>query len=115
MMETIAKRGGAFITILSESPDLLRGVDSKKSPHSKSRWIALHTYRQYVQSDKSGLDGRRRRIKRLGEKIFPDKTDEEAVALLWDQILKSLALIKQTLWRLGKSTMSRQMKRLKSK
>lgn len=35
MMETIAKRGGAFITILSESPDLLSGIDSKKLLHSK--------------------------------------------------------------------------------
>lgn len=41
MMETIAKRGGAFITILSESPDLLRGIDSKKLLHSK-RLLVQH-------------------------------------------------------------------------
>ncbi|GAB1305670.1 aminopeptidase [Bacillus altitudinis] len=89
MMETIAKRGGAFITILSESPDLLSGIDSKKiASQQKAAGSALHTYRQYVQSDKVAWTVVGAASKDWAKKIFPEHADEEAVALLWDQIFK---------------------------
>ncbi|MGE6631221.1 aminopeptidase [Bacillus sp. NPDC077027] len=88
-METIAKRGGAFISILSQSPDLLQGIDSKKiAAQQKAAGTALNTYRKYVQSDKvawtivgaASLD--------WAKKMFPDHSANEAVSLLWENIFK---------------------------
>ena len=52
-LETLAKEGAAFISIVSSSPDLLKGIDSKKiSAQQKAAGKAMHTYRQMIQSDK---------------------------------------------------------------
>lgn len=51
--EQLAEQGAAFISVVSQSPDLLSGIDSKRIAASqKATGQALSKYRQYVQSDK---------------------------------------------------------------
>lgn len=51
--EELAKNGAAFISVVSSNPDLLKGIDSKRiAAFQKAAGKALHTYRQYIQSDK---------------------------------------------------------------
>lgn len=51
--EELAKKGAAFISVVSSDPDLLKGADGKRiAAFQKAAGKALHTYRQYIQSDK---------------------------------------------------------------
>ena len=106
MMETIAKRGGAFITILSESPDLLSGIDSKNCFTAKAAGSALHTYRQYVQSDKVAWTVVGAASKDWAKKIFLSMQMKKLLHYYGTKSLKSPVLTSQILLKRGKSMMN---------
>lgn len=85
---------GAFISLVSSSPDLLKGIDSNRiSAFQKASGTKLVEFRRAIQSDKvswtvvaaAGAD--------WAKKVFPDAaSEEEAVAKLWDAIYKAVRL-----------------------
>ncbi|MEK4249224.1 aminopeptidase [Paenibacillus sp. FSL W7-1287] len=84
---------GAFISLVSSSPDLLKGIDSNRiSAFQKASGTKLVDFRRAIQSDKvswtvvaaAGAD--------WAKKVFPDASEEEAVAKLWDAIYKAVRL-----------------------
>ncbi|MEB6549009.1 aminopeptidase [Heyndrickxia sporothermodurans] len=86
----LAENGAAFISIVSSSPDLLKGVNPKRiSNFQKAAGQALETYRQYIQSDKVSWTVIGVPSKAWAKKVFPDVSSEEAVEKLWDAIFKS--------------------------
>ncbi|MBU5234478.1 aminopeptidase, partial [Vibrio cholerae] len=49
----LAEEGAAFMSVVSSSPDLLKGIDSERiSNFQKASGTALSQFRKYVQSDK---------------------------------------------------------------
>ena len=87
--EEIVEKGGAFLSIVSQSPDLLKGIDPKRiANYQKASGIALNKFRQAVQSDKMSWCVTAAAGKAWADKIFPDSENSEE--LLWNAIFKAV-------------------------
>ena len=88
--EWLAEQGAAFMSIVSQSPDLLAGIDSKKiASFQKAAGTALNKYRQYVQSDKISWTVIAAPSGQWASKVFPELPQEAQVNALWDAIFKA--------------------------
>lgn len=88
--ESLAEQGAAFMSIMSQSPDLLKGIDSKRiAAAQKAAGIALNKYRQYVQSDKISWTVIAVPSKDWAAKVFPELPENEQVDALWSAIFKA--------------------------
>ncbi|WP_274308141.1 aminopeptidase [Solibacillus daqui] len=88
--EWLAEQGAAFMSIVSQSPDLLSGIDSNKiASAQKAAGMALNKYRQYVQADKISWTVIAAPSEQWASKVFPDLPKEEQVDALWDAIFKA--------------------------
>jgi aminopeptidase len=88
--EWLAENGAAFISIVSQSPDLLKGVDSKRiATFQRAAGTALDKYRQYVQSDKISWTVIANPSQDWAAKVFPELDAEQQVPALWDAIFKA--------------------------
>ncbi|WP_336046186.1 aminopeptidase [Solibacillus ferritrahens] len=88
--EWLAEQGAAFMSIVSQSPDLLTGIDSKRiATFQKSAGTALNKYRQYVQSDKISWTVIAAPSKQWAQKVFSDLPEQEQVEALWEAIFKA--------------------------
>ena len=88
--EWLAEQGAAFVSIVSQSPDLLKGIDSKRiAAFQKAVGTALNKYRQYVQSDKISWTVIASPSEAWAEKVFPNLPKEQQVDALWDAIFKA--------------------------
>ena len=88
--EWLAEQGAAFISIVSQSPDLLKGIDSKRiASFQKAAGIALTKYRQYVQSDKISWTVIAAPSKDWAAKVFPTISADKQVEALWAAIFKA--------------------------
>ncbi|OBW51556.1 peptidase M29 [Solibacillus silvestris] len=88
--EWLAEEGAAFMSIVSQSPDLLSGIDSKRiASFQKASGTALNKYRQYVQSDKISWTVIAAPSKQWARKVFPELPEEKQIEALWDAIFKA--------------------------
>ncbi|OLN23612.1 aminopeptidase [Domibacillus antri] len=91
MMETLAEEGAAFMSVISSSPDLLKGVDSKRiAAYQKAAGSAMKKYREYIQSDKVSWTVIAAPSKEWADKVFADLPEEDRVPALWEAIFKSV-------------------------
>lgn len=84
----IAKEGGSFLSIISDDPDLLAGVDPDRI--ARSQKIAgkyLKEWRSYTLSDKVKWSIVAVPSLKWAKRIHPDLDDEDAVRELWENIL----------------------------
>lgn len=89
MMEDFAEDGAAFVSIHATDPDLLQAIDSERVARaSKAAGIALKVFREYTMNDRVTWSVISIPTEAWAEKIFPDKTTEEAVQALWNEIIK---------------------------
>ncbi|MFE8701444.1 aminopeptidase [Cytobacillus sp. FJAT-54145] len=89
-MEELAENGAAFMSVLSSSPDLLKGVDPERiSSFQKATGQALKNYRKFVQSDKVSWTVIATPSQAWADMVFPDAPANERVELLWDAIFKA--------------------------
>lgn len=89
--EQLADQGAAFMSIVSQSPDLLKGIDSKRiAAYQKAAGQALDKYRQYVQSDKISWTVIAAASDNWAAKVFPDLPEEEQENALWEAIFKAV-------------------------
>ncbi|OCA90141.1 aminopeptidase [Pradoshia sp. D12] len=87
--EELVEKGGAFLSIVSQSPDLLKGIDPNRiASFQKAAGTALNKFRQATQSDKVSWCVTAAAGKAWADKIFPDS--ENSVELLWDAIFKAV-------------------------
>ncbi|WP_442916889.1 aminopeptidase [Lysinibacillus sp. 54212] len=88
--ESLAEQGAAFMSIVSQSPDLLKGIHSKRiASVQKATGLALNKYRQYVQSDKISWTVIAAPSKEWAAKVFPELPENEQVDALWSAIFKA--------------------------
>ncbi|MGG5252268.1 aminopeptidase [Neobacillus sp. SM06] len=88
--EALVEQGAAFMSIVSSSPDLLKGVKSERiSNFQKAAGKALEKYRQAVQADKISWTVIAAASPAWAAKVFPDEPAENQVAKLWEAIFKA--------------------------
>lgn len=88
--EDLAENGAAFMSIVSSSPDLLKGVNPERiSSFQKAAGKALSKYRKYIQSDKVSWTVIAAPSAAWAAKVFPEAPAEEQVGKLWDAIFKA--------------------------
>lgn len=91
MLEELAEEGAAFMSVISSSPDLLKGVQSERIANSqKASGQALNKYRQFIQSDKVSWCVVASPSEAWAQKVFPDLPQEEQVPALWKAIFKAV-------------------------
>ncbi|PFN79467.1 aminopeptidase [Bacillus sp. AFS076308] len=90
-MEDLADNGAAFMSIISSSPDLLKGVNPERIANfQKAAGKALANYRKAAQSDKVSWTVIAAASKDWAAKVFPDEPSEKQVTKLWEAIFKSV-------------------------
>ena len=90
-MEDLADNGAAFMSIISSSPDLLKGVNPERIANfQKAAGKALANYRKAAQSDKVSWTVIAAASKDWAAKVFPDEPSENQVTKLWEAIFKSV-------------------------
>ncbi|WP_424767935.1 aminopeptidase [Paenibacillus sp. sgz302251] len=90
---SFVERGAAFISIVSSSPDLLKGIDSGRiSSFQKASGEGLKEFRRAIQSDKVSWTVVAAASKKWAMKVFPEAEEAEAVERLWTAIFNSVRL-----------------------
>lgn len=90
-VEDLADQGAAFMSVVSSSPDLLKGVDSERIANfNKAAGKALSNYRKAIQSDKVSWTVIAAPSEAWAAKVFPDAPAEDRVNKLWDAIFKAV-------------------------
>ncbi|MGG1396589.1 aminopeptidase [Bacillus salipaludis] len=88
--EELAEKGAAFMSVISSSPDLLKGVNPERiSNFQKAAGTALAKYRQAIQSDKVSWTVVAAASPAWAAKVFPDVRGEQQVEKLWEAIFKA--------------------------
>ena len=88
--EWLAEQNCAFMSIVSQSPDLLTGIDTQRIAASqKATAQALAKYRQYAQSDKISWTVIAAPSAAWAAKVFPELPATEQVSALWNAIFKA--------------------------
>ncbi|MEH6953393.1 aminopeptidase [Neobacillus drentensis] len=90
-MEDLADQGAAFMSVISTSPDLLKGVNPERIANfNKAAGKALANYRKAAQSDKVSWTVIAAAAPAWAAKVFPDEPAENQVNRLWDAIFKAV-------------------------
>ncbi|SDE24229.1 Leucyl aminopeptidase (aminopeptidase T) [Bhargavaea beijingensis] len=91
MREELVGMNAAFMNIVSQSPDLLKGIDPMRIANfQKAAGRALESYRQAIQSDKVSWTVIAAPSKAWAAKVFSDLPEEDQVPALWDAIFKAV-------------------------
>lgn len=88
--EEFAANGAGFLSIYSTNPDLLKDIDPKRvAAATKAAGTALQGWRHYTMAHKVAWSLISTPTPEWATKIFPDLPVDEAVAKLWELILKA--------------------------
>lgn len=86
----LAENGAAYLSVISSSPDLLKGIDPQRiANNQKASGQALSKFRSYVQSDKISWSIVAVPSQAWANMVFPGAPEQERIALLWDAIFKA--------------------------
>jgi len=87
----LADHGAAFMTIKSQSPDLLKGVNANRiANQQKASGKALSHFRQATQSNKVSWTVIGAPSPEWAAKVYPELPQEEQVPALWEAIFKTV-------------------------
>lgn len=87
----LAEKGAAFLSVISSSPDLLKGIDPKRIANAqKASSTALKPWRQMMQSDKVSWSIVAVPSQAWADKVFPEEPTENRVHKLWETIFKTV-------------------------
>ncbi|MBW4080542.1 aminopeptidase [Paenibacillus sp. S150] len=88
-----AENGAAFLHVIAEDPDALKGIDPERIANfQKTRGAALTKYREYQMSDKVSWSIVAIPSQAWADKVFPDVPAEERVDKLWEAIFHTVRL-----------------------
>ena len=87
--ETFAKDNGALLSIHATDPDLLQNIDPERvSMANKASAEAMVEFQKYVMNDKITWSIISIPTDAWAQKIYPQKSKEEAVKSLWEAIVR---------------------------
>lgn len=88
-MTTLAEKGAAFMTVYSQNPDLLKGVDPKRiATWQKTSGQALQNFQRVMMSGALSRTVVSTPTPEWALKVFPHLSEEEAIDKLWEEIFK---------------------------
>src|SRR5690625_47721 len=88
--EEMAEEGAAFMSIVSDNPDLLQDVDPERvATANKTAGEAMHTFRSFIQADQVSWTVLAVPNAEWAAKVFPNEPGEASVPLLWDAIFQA--------------------------
>ncbi|MBM7570532.1 aminopeptidase [Aquibacillus albus] len=91
-----AEDGAALLAIRSTNPDLLKDINpGRVAKATKAGAEAMKEFRKYTMNDRIPWSIISIPTGDWAQKIFPDKTKEEAIESLWDQIFKIVRVDKE--------------------
>ncbi|WP_117148844.1 aminopeptidase [Paraliobacillus zengyii] len=91
-----AKDGAALLSIRSTNPDLLKDVDAGKvAKAQKASAEAMKEFRKYIMNDLIAWSIISIPTGDWAQKIFPEKSTEDAKESLWEQIFKIVRVDKE--------------------
>ena len=89
--ENLGKAGAAVVSIVSQSPDLLKGVEpSRIADAQKAAGKALSNYRKLMMADHFSWTVVAAPSKAWAAKMFPELAETEQVPALWEAIFKAV-------------------------
>ncbi|MHA6250617.1 aminopeptidase [Oceanobacillus sp. CAU 1775] len=89
LLDEFAEDGAAVLNIRSTNPDLLKDIDPVRvASANKAAAQATGNFREYTMNDRIPWSIISIPSKDWAQKIFPDKSAEDAVESLWEAILK---------------------------
>ncbi|MFC3039897.1 aminopeptidase [Virgibacillus xinjiangensis] len=89
MHDTFAEDGTAVLNIRSTNPDLLKNIDPERvAKANKAAAEAMKNFRKYTMNDKIPWSIISIPTGDWAQKIFPEKSREDAIESLWDAIVK---------------------------
>lgn len=89
--EQLVEEGAAFMSIVSQSPDLLLGIDAARIAQTQqASGKALHKFRQSMQADKFSWTVIAAPSPHWAAKVFPSLPKKEQVPSLWNAIFKAV-------------------------
>ncbi|MFD1204459.1 MULTISPECIES: aminopeptidase [Sporosarcina] len=89
--EKLSEAGAAFVSVASQSPDLLKGIETSRiADFQKAAGKALSKYRQMMQADQFSWCVIAAPSKAWAAKVFSDLPEEEQVPALWEAIFKAV-------------------------
>ncbi|WP_407269178.1 aminopeptidase [Radiobacillus sp. PE A8.2] len=93
---TFAEKGAALLSIRSTNPDLLKDIDAARvAKASKAGAEAMKEFRKYTMNDRISWSIISIPTGDWAQKIFPDKSKEDAMESLWEQIFKIVRVDKE--------------------
>lgn len=114
-----ARNGAAFLSISASDPELLKDVDpSKISTYQKSRSLALKEFNSRLMSNKNSWSIVSIPTAAWSKKVFPNRSVEDAVEKLWEEIFKIVRVDKDDpveAWNEHKNNLKEKMDYLNSK
>ncbi len=88
-MEALVKKEAAFMTIFSQNPDLLTGIDPERvAAQQKVFQQAASGYRSALMNGKVSRTIVSTPNPEWAKKVYPELSEEEAVQALWEAIFK---------------------------
>lgn len=115
----LAERNAAFISIVSQSPDLLKGIKPERIANfQKASGKALNTFRQYIQSDKVSWTVIAAASEEWADKVFANEEKSARVSSLWDAIFKATRIYEKdpvAAWKKHDETLHEKVNYLNSK
>lgn len=89
--EKLAEGGAAFVSIVSQSPDLLKGIEPTRiADAQKAAGKALSNYRKMLQADRFSWSVIAAPSKAWAAKMFPELEEADQVPALWEAIFKAV-------------------------
>ena len=90
-LDTLSAEGAGFLTIYAEDPELLNGVDPDRIRRAQiSSGKALEAYRARMMSSECPWCVCSAPSKAWAKAVFPELSEDDAVAKLWDAIFASV-------------------------
>ncbi len=85
--EWLAEHGAAFLSIISQNPDLLKGIEHEKiMTFQKASGKALANFQSWMQADKFSWTVIAAPSKPWAAKVFPNLPEDQQIDALWEAI-----------------------------
>ncbi|MEK4515886.1 aminopeptidase [Paenibacillus sp. FSL H8-0122] len=92
-MTELAENGAAFLSVIAENPDALKGIEPERIANfQKTRGAALTKYRELQMSDKVSWSIVAIPSQPWADKVFPEILADQRVDKLWEAIFHTVRL-----------------------
>ncbi len=97
MYTDYAEKGAAFVSISAGNPELFKDIDPEKMQLAqKAAGAALIEYRQRIMRNDNSWCVVSIPTAGWAKKVFPDKSEEDAISALWEKIFMAVRVDKDT-------------------